>query len=262
MSTMVNELHGTSMQVEAPQLLGPAFEALAGAESLASIADEKGTEFRIEEENTPLDLGLDNWEETVSLGPAADNEVENDLEQVPEDEAPEIKEEVELNFAVEDELDSQMELAEAVGQGKVDLEKSLEAGEQEESDTAAGDTLNLESIELSGLSPEIDSEGQEETLDFHEDPPTSLWALNASAADVDSMLDKVSEDIFEFLAPAEYSDEIGQSEKPTSDSESSNPNKNMGREENKDGEESKAALNKVSTEINNALNKLNSHSVN
>ena len=262
LSTMVNELHGTSMQVESPQLLGPAFEALAGAESFASIADEKGTEIRFEEEIAPPDLGLDNLEETVSLGPAVDDEVENDLKLVPEDEATEIKEEVELNFAVEDELDSQMEPAEAAGQEKVDLEKSLETGEQEESDTAAGDTLNLESIELSGLSPATGSEGQEETLDFHEEPSSSQWALNASTADVESMLDKVSDDIFEFLAPAGHSGEKGQSEKPSSDSESSNSNKNMGREENKDGEESKAALNKVSTEINNALNKLNSHSVN
>ena len=76
------------------------------------------------------------------------------------------------------------------------------------------------------------------------------------------MLDKVSDDIFGFLELAGHSGEKGQSENSTPDSESSNPNKNMGHEENKDGEESKAVLNKVSTEINNALNKLNSHSVN
>jgi hypothetical protein len=248
------------MQLEAPQFLGPAFETLAGAESPESIVGEKGTELRFEEEITQLDLGWDNLEETVSLEPAIDEEVEINREQVPEDEATESKEAVELNFAIEDELDSQMEPAEAAGQEKVDLEKSLETGEQEESDTAAGDTLNLEGVELSGLSPETDSEGQEETLDFHEDPP-GLWALNASSADVDTMLDKVSDDIFGFLELAGHSGEKGQFEEPTSDSESSNSNNNMGREEKRDGEERRAALNKVSTEIHNALNKFNSSSV-
>ena len=85
LSSIANELHGTSVQVEAPQLLSPAFEALSGAKSSENSVDEKDTEFRFEEEIAQFDLGWDNTEETDSLESATDDEVEIDLEQALED---------------------------------------------------------------------------------------------------------------------------------------------------------------------------------
>jgi len=248
------------MQVEAPELLGPALKALADAATPASSVEVKGAELMFEEEIDNLDLGRDNIEKAVSLGTADDDEAGVALELAPVYEAVESKEAFELNLADADEFDIQTEPAKTADHGKIDLEETPASREKKEDDAAAGSSLTLESIELSYLPAEIDAEGKKVTLDLHDDPP-DLWSLNASAVDDVTILDKVSVDIFGALELAGQSIAKRQFKQSVPNSESSEPNGKMECEVIEGGEEIGGVLDKVYTEIVDVLKKDKKYSV-
>ena len=261
LSSIVDQLHGSSVQGEVPQFLDTALADLAGALSSSKNVDKKDDEFRFAEDIVKLDLGDDNFEKAVSLGPL-DDETGGGLEQAAGDETHQSKEAVDLNFADTDEFDIQVEAARTVDHGQVEPKETPERGEKKEGGSAAGDTLTLESIDLSCLPPETDAEGQKSTLDFQGDPP-DLWTLNASAADEDTVLDKVSFDIVEALELAGQSEDgKSQAKMKTPDSESSKSHEKMGREKIEVGEDTDVVLNKVHTEILNILKKEKNFSIN
>ena len=260
LSSIVEQLHGSSVQGEVPQFLGTARADLAGAPSSARNVDKKDDEFRFAEDMVKLDLGDDNFEKAVSLG-LLDDETGGGLEQAAGDEAHQSKEAVDLNLADADEFDIQVEAAQTVDHEQVEPKETPESGEMKEGDTAAGNTLTLESIDLSCLPPETEAEGQKSTLDFQGDPP-DLWMLNASAEDEDTVLDKVSFDIAEALELAGQSDGKRQFKVKPPDSESPEPYDKMEREEIEGGEDTDVVLNKVHTEILNILKKEKNFSIN
>jgi len=248
------------MQVEAPELLGPALKALADAASSASSVEDKGPETMFEEEIGNLDLDRDRIEKTVSSRAADDDEAGIDLELAPVYEAAASKEAFDLNLADTDEFDFQSETANSDDHGEVDPGQTPANGEKKNNDAAKNSSLCLASINPSNLLAEIDAEGQQETLDFHDDHP-DIWSLNAPTEDDDAILDKVSVDIFSALEFAGQSVAKTQGKEPAPDSESSKPKGKVRREEIDDDEEIGGVLDKVSTKIVDVLKKDKKYSI-